>query len=210
MGRKGETALKAIVKPTRLRVVAAGFLAGCMVVLSLGSTAVHAAGTPGGEWVENSLGLNVSSAILVAADTGQVLYEVNADAPRSPASMTKLMTEYIVLDQISNKKLNWDEVVTVSKEAASTPADGSQIFLAEGDQHTVEELYKAMAVGSANDATVALADRIAGTEEQFVDLMNETAQKLGLKSARYTSATGLAESTVISARDMATDRKAHV
>ncbi|QAY68526.1 D-alanyl-D-alanine carboxypeptidase family protein [Paenibacillus protaetiae] len=192
-----------MVRPKRLGAIVAAFMAVWMVVLSLGSNAAHAAGTPGGEWTENSLGLNVTSAILIAADTGQVIYEVNADAPRSPASMTKLMTEYIVLDQIASGKLSWDTMVTVSKEAASTPADGSQIYLAEGDQHTVKQLYIAMAVGSANDATVALADQIAGTEAKFVDLMNETAQKLGLKTAHYTSATGLAESTVISARDMA-------
>ncbi|MFD1957181.1 D-alanyl-D-alanine carboxypeptidase family protein [Paenibacillus thailandensis] len=175
-----------------------------LVVLSLGSTGAHAAGTPGGEWVDNSLGLNVSSAILMAADTGQVLYEVNADAPRPPASMTKLMTEYIVLEEISNKRLSWDTVVTVSEEAASTPADGSQIYLAQGDQHTVKDLYIAMAVGSANDATIALADHISGTEQKFVEKMNETAKEMGLTSAHFTSATGLLDTTVISARDMAT------
>lgn len=146
----------------------------------------------------------MSAAILIAADTGQVLYEVNADTPRPPASMTKLMTEYIILEEISNNRLSWDQVVTVSQEAASTPADGSQIYLAQGDQHSVKDLYIAMAVGSANDATIALADQVAGTEEKFVAKMNETAQELGLTSAHFTSATGLLDTTVISARDMAT------
>lgn len=196
--------MKAMVRPKRLRTVAASLIAVCIVALSLGSTGAHAAGTAGGEWVENSLGLNVSAAILIAADTGQVLYEVNADTPRPPASMTKLMTEYIILEEISNNRLSWDQVVTVSQEAASTPADGSQIYLAQGDQHSVKDLYIAMAVGSANDATIALADQVAGTEEKFVAKMNETAQELGLTSAHFTSATGLLDTTVISARDMAT------
>ncbi|WP_336776739.1 D-alanyl-D-alanine carboxypeptidase family protein [Paenibacillus sp. MMO-58] len=164
---------------------------------------MSAAGTKGGEWVENSLGLELSSAILIDADTGQVVYEVNADEPRPPASMTKMMTEYIVLEQIKSKALNWDEMITVSEEAANTPKDGSQVYLAQGEQYKVKDLYMAMAVGSANDATIALASAIGGSEQGFVEKMNETAQKLGLTSAHYTSATGLADTTVISARDQA-------
>lgn len=164
---------------------------------------MNAAGTKGGEWVENSLGLELSSAILIDADTGQVVYEVNADEPRPPASMTKMMTEYIVLEQIKSKALNWDEMITVSEEAANTPKDGSQVYLAQGEQYKVKDLYMAMAVGSANDATIALASAIGGSEQGFVEKMNETAQKLGLTSAHYTSATGLADTTVISAKDQA-------
>lgn len=145
---------------------------------------------------------SVDAAILIDYETGQVLYEHNADEPRPPASMTKLMTEYIVLSLIEEGKLDWSTVVTTSKEAASTPADGSQIYLAEGDKHTVEELYIAMAVGSANDATIALASHIAGSEAAFVDLMNDKARELGLASARFTGSTGLQDDTLISARDL--------
>ncbi|MCM3631539.1 D-alanyl-D-alanine carboxypeptidase [Paenibacillus glycanilyticus] len=190
------------VLPVRLRSVVVAFVA-VLVALSLGTSSVNAAGTPGGEWVENSLGLELSSAILIDADTGQVVYEVNADEPRPPASMTKMMTEYIVLEQIKKKSLTWDQMITVSEEAASTPPDGSQVYLAQGEQYKVKDLYMAMAVGSANDATIALASAISGSEQGFVDKMNETAQKLGLTSAHYTSATGLADTTVISARDQA-------
>ncbi|WP_188999150.1 D-alanyl-D-alanine carboxypeptidase family protein [Paenibacillus nasutitermitis] len=152
----------------------------------------------------NSLGLEVQSAILIDADTGQVLYQVKQDDVRPPASMTKMMTEYIVLEEIKEKRLKWEDIVTVTKEAASTPADGSQIYLAEGDKHTVKELYIAMAVGSANDATVALANHIGGgTEQGFVQKMNETAKKLGLNTAHFTSATGLLDTTVISAAELA-------
>lgn len=151
----------------------------------------------------NTLGLDVKAAILIDASSGQVLYDANADEIRPPASMTKMMTEYIVLEEISAGRQSWDTVVTASHEAASTPPDGSQIYLAEGDQHPLKDLYVAMAVGSANDATIALACHIAGTEAAFVKMMNNTAKKLGMKSAKFTSATGLAETTVISARDLA-------
>ncbi|MUT67950.1 D-alanyl-D-alanine carboxypeptidase family protein [Paenibacillus sp. NEAU-GSW1] len=193
--------LKAKISPPKLRSVAIALMAVWLAVFSVGG-AVSAAGTPGGEWVDNSLGLEVSAAILIDADSGQVIYEVNADAPRPPASMTKLMTEFIVLEEITKKSLSWDQIVTVSEEAASTPQDGSQIYLAQGDQHSVKDLYIAMAVGSANDATVALASHIGGSEAGFVDKMNETAKELGLTTAHFTSATGLLDTTVISARDM--------
>ncbi|NBD27227.1 D-alanyl-D-alanine carboxypeptidase [Paenibacillus sp. T1] len=171
-----------------------------MLTTNLGSHAAHAdtyVVTP------NPLGLEVRSAILIDADTGQVLYSVDADTPHPPASMTKLMTEYIVLEEISAGRLKMTDMVTATKEAASIPPDGSQIYLAEGDQHSVKDLYMAMAVQSANDATIALADRIGGTEQGFVQKMNETAKALGLKSAHFTGATGLADTTVISASDLA-------
>jgi D-alanyl-D-alanine carboxypeptidase (penicillin-binding protein 5/6) len=174
-----------------------------MVMLSLGSAVAMANGYEGRPSTENSLGLQVKAAILIDADSGQVLYEVNSEEPLPAASMTKLMTEYIVLEEITNERLSWDEVITTSAEAASTPADGSSVFLAQGDQHTVRDLYKAMAVGSANDATIALASQIAGSEQGFVKKMNEVAGELGLKTAIFTSATGLSETTVISATDMA-------
>ena len=188
------------------------FLAVWMVVMTFGSIASYAesdgqsdtgAGAAPVQGGSFTLGDSVASAILMDAATGQVLYEQNADASRPPASMTKMMTEYIVLQKIKNKQLAWDTMVTTSKEAASTPPDGSQIYLAEGDVHSVKDLYIAMAVGSANDATIALASYLGGSEAGFVDIMNETASKLDLKTAKFTGSTGLQEDTLISARDMA-------
>ncbi|UVI30397.1 D-alanyl-D-alanine carboxypeptidase family protein [Paenibacillus spongiae] len=191
--------------PVRLLPVISAMLAVWLLMMTVGSTAVLAVGdndaTKGA--AANPLGIDAKAAILIDAATGQVLYEMNADEARPPASMTKLMTEYIVLEEIKAGRQKWDTVVTASKAAASTPPDGSQIYLAEGDQHPLKDLYIAMAVGSANDATIALADHISGTEEAFVKKMNETAQKLGLKTAHFTSATGLLDTTVISARDLA-------
>lgn len=161
-----------------------------------------------------SLGLNLKSAILIEPTTGQVLLSLNADEALPPASMTKMMTEYLIADAVQNGQLSWDQKVTVGENAAQQI--GSRIFLAEGDQHTVEELYIAMAVGSANDATVALAETLSGSEQEFVKLMNETAQKMGMKTAYFINSTGLDRAdmpekyrpdtdkeTVMSARDAA-------
>lgn len=151
----------------------------------------------------NPLDLAVSAAIVIDADTGQLLYSYNIDKPLPPASMTKMMTEYMVLKAIKEGKLSWEQEVSVSKEAASTPADGSQIYLAEGDTHTVKELYTAMSVASANDATVALATQLGGSEAGFVEMMNATAQEIGLTTATFTSSTGLLDTTLIAAKDTA-------
>lgn len=153
---------------------------------------------------ENTLGLQVKSAMLIEYETGQVLYEVNPDQALPIASMTKLMTEYIVMKEISNGRLNWDDVITITPEAADTHPSESQIYLAAGDQHTVEELYIAMAVGSANDATKALAIAVEGSIQAFVDRMNQTAEEMGLTSAVFTSVTGIEETTMMSARDVVT------
>lgn len=136
-----------------------------------------------------SLGLEVSSAILLEPVSGQILLNVNGDKPLPPASMTKMMTEYIVAELVKQGKFSWDEVVTVGKNAAKTI--GSRIFLAEGDQHTIEELYTAMAIASANDATVALAEHVAGSEQAFVKMMNDEAKRMGMTTAHFANSTGL-------------------
>jgi serine-type D-Ala-D-Ala carboxypeptidase (penicillin-binding protein 5/6) len=136
-----------------------------------------------------SLGLELQSAVLIEPTTGQILLSMNADVPLPPASMTKMMTEYLVSEAVKNGKITWDQKVIVQANAAKQI--GSRIFLAEGDEHTVEELYIAMAVGSANDATVALAELVGGSEQGFVDMMNETAQKMGMKTAYFVNSTGL-------------------
>lgn len=133
--------------------------------------------------------LNVSSVVLMEASTGQILMSNNSNVALPPASMTKMMTEYIVADMVKQGKLSWDTMVTVHENAAKTT--GSKIFLAEGDQHTVKDLYIAMAVGSANDATVALAEHVAGSEQAFVKMMNAEAKRMGMKTAYFANATGL-------------------
>lgn len=137
----------------------------------------------------DSVNLNVKAAVLLEPTTGEVLLSVNADEALAPASMTKMMTEYIVAEKVKQGELSWDTEVTVKKNAASSV--GSRIFLAEGDTHSVEELYIAMAVGSANDATVALAEHVAGSEQEFVKLMNEEAKRMGLTKTHFINSTGL-------------------
>lgn len=136
-----------------------------------------------------SLELVLSSAVVLEPTTGEVLLAVNADEPLPPASMTKMMTEYLVADAVKNGQLTWEQKVVVKENAAKQI--GSRIFLAQGDEHTVEELYIAMAVGSANDATVALAELVSGSEQEFVALMNKTAEKMGMKTAHFINSTGL-------------------
>ena len=195
--------MKVKFKSKRWMTIIAASMAMWMILLSFNSSVALAVGYNDRPSTENTLGLQVKSAILIDADSGQVLYEVNPDEPLPPASMTKLMTEYIVLEEITNGRLTWDEIVTVSAEAANTDKSESQIFLAAGDKHSVKDLYIAMAVGSANDATRALASRLGGSEAGFVEKMNDMAAELGLDSAVFTSATGLEDTTIISARDMA-------
>ncbi|MFC0298098.1 D-alanyl-D-alanine carboxypeptidase family protein [Geobacillus jurassicus] len=142
------------------------------------------------------------SAILIERDTGNVLYEKNAHEPLPPASMTKIMTMLLIMEAIDEGKLSYDEKVRASEYAASM--GGSQIFLEPGEEMTVDELLRGIAIGSANDASVAMAEQIAGSEEAFVEMMNEKAKQLGLKNTHFANATGLpAENHYSSAYDMA-------
>lgn len=140
-----------------------------------------------------SVELNIQSpsAILMDKDTGTVIFDKNSHEKLPPASMTKIMTMILIMEEIEKGRLRWDEKVRTSARAASM--GGSQIFLEEGEEMTVEELMKAIAIASANDASVALAERIAGTEEAFVKRMNEKAKKLGLKNTQFKNSTGLPE-----------------
>jgi D-alanyl-D-alanine carboxypeptidase (penicillin-binding protein 5/6) len=153
------------------------------VALLFGSGSVAAADVPTGPQI------NGKSAILMDAATGQVMYQMNADEPLPPASMSKMMTEYLVSKAVKDGRLKWDDVVATQENASMQI--GSRVMLALGEKHTIRELYVAMAVGSANDATVQLAETVAGSEEAFVKIMNDTAQQLGLKTARFINATGL-------------------
>jgi D-alanyl-D-alanine carboxypeptidase (penicillin-binding protein 5/6) len=139
------------------------------------------------------LQLAVKSAILVEASTGKVLYSNNADIPLPPASMSKMMTEYLVLEALKQKKISWDEKVPVSEYAffIARKSDSAGVYLNMGESHTVRELYKAMAVVSANDATVLLAEKVGGSEANFVQMMNKKAKELGMKNTSFVTSTGL-------------------
>ena len=150
---------------------------------------------------ELNLAENAKSAILIEASTGEVLYSKNPDQKLAPASMTKIMSLILIMENIENGNLKWNDIVVVSKNAASM--GGSQIFLEQNEMMSVEDLVKGICVASGNDATVAMAEKIAGTEAAFVKLMNDKANKLGLKNTHFVNATGLdAEGHYSSARDM--------
>lgn len=140
---------------------------------------------------ELSLLKNAGSGVLMEASTGEILYEKNKDKVVSIASLTKMMAQIIVLENIENGSLKWNDIVTASSNAAGM--GGTQIWLTAGEKMSVEDLFKGMTMASANDATVALAERIAGTESAFVKLMNDKAKELGLKNTVFKNCTGLDE-----------------
>lgn len=145
---------------------------------------------------------NVRSAILIERDTGQILYEKNSNEKLPPASMTKIMTMLLIMEAIDQGKLKWDEKVRTSEYAASM--GGSQIFLEPGEEMTVKQMLQGIAIGSGNDASVAMAEKIAGSEEAFVDMMNNKVKELGLKNTTFKNTTGLPGSDhYSSAHDMA-------
>lgn len=131
---------------------------------------------------------NVESAMLVVVDTGQVLFEKNADKPLPPASVVKVMTMLITVEAVEQGLIHWNDVVTISPRAAAI--DGSQIWVAAGDTLTVDQLLASVAIHSANDASIALAEHISGTEAAFVDWMNRRAQQLGMDEAHFINAHG--------------------
>ena len=146
--------------------------------------------------------VKAKSTILMEQSTGKVLCENNADEKLPPASVTKIMTLLLVTEAIDNGKINLNDKVTTSEHAASM--GGSQIWLEVGETMTVDELLKAAAVASANDASVSLAEYVAGSEEGFVASMNERAKQLGMKNTCFKNACGLdEEGHYTSARDIA-------
>lgn len=150
---------------------------------------------------ELNLAENAKSAILIEASTGEVMYQKNANERFAPASMTKIMSLILIMENIENGNLKWNDIVVVSKNASSM--GGSQIFLETNEMMTVEDLVKGICIASGNDATVALAEKIAGTEKAFVKLMNDKAKSLGLRNTNFMNSTGLdAEGHYSSAYDM--------
>lgn len=145
---------------------------------------------------------NARSAILIERDTGQVLYEKNGHEKLPPASMTKIMTMLLIMEAIDKGKLSWDEKIRTSEYAASM--GGSQIFLEAGEEMTTDEMLRGIAIASGNDASVAMAERIAGSEEAFVEMMNSKVKELGLENTLFQNPTGLPDKNHYStANDMA-------
>ncbi|OIK04270.1 D-alanyl-D-alanine carboxypeptidase [Bacillus sp. MUM 116] len=139
------------------------------------------------------LKVNADSAIIVDGENGKVLYEQNADSILGIASMSKMMTEYILLDAIKHGKVKWDQEYSVSELAykISQNRNLSNVPLRRDGKYTVRELYQAMAIYSANAATIALAEVIAGSETNFIKMMNDKAKELGLKKYKFVNSTGL-------------------
>ena len=134
---------------------------------------------------------NARNGILIEEKTGEILYEKNKDERVSVASLTKMMVQIIVLEKIESGEIKWTDIVTASKNASGM--GGTQIWLSTGEKMSVEDLFKGMSIASANDATVALAEYISGSESEFVKLMNDKVKKMGLKNTNYKNCTGLDE-----------------
>lgn len=183
-----------------------------LLVLQFSFSPVFATGAEGEQTSQSalteeaspSLDLNCKSAILIEATTGQVLYEQNADEALPPASVTKVMTLLLVMEAIDEGKIKLDDMVSTSAHAASM--GGSQIFLKEGEEMSVEDMLKSVVIASANDAACALAEFVSGSEEAFVARMNQRAGELGMKNTTFENTNGLddtAENHLTSARDIA-------
>lgn len=139
--------------------------------------------------IENDITPNASGAILIDADSKQILYDKNADKKLFPASTTKIMTMIIMFEAINNKKISFDDQVTTSKYATSM--GGSQVYLEEGESMSLEDMFKSIAIASANDASVAVSEYIAGSTNKFVEMMNQKAKELNLKNTHFENVTGL-------------------
>ena len=140
---------------------------------------------------EVDLAPNAKAAIIVEASTGTILYQKNIHEKLPPASMTKMMGMLLVVESVEKGQINWDDIVIISENASSM--GGSQILLETGEKMTVDDLFKGVAVASGNDAIVALGEKIAGTEEMFVKMMNDRAKELGLKNTNFKNPHGLEE-----------------
>ena len=136
--------------------------------------------------------VKAKSAVLMDVETGTVLSEQNAHEPLAPASVTKVMTMLLIMEAIDSGKIGWKDMVTASEAAAAK--GGSQIYLKVGEQMTVADMVKSIAVSSANDCACAMAEHLCGSEEAFVTKMNERAAELGMKNTHFVNCTGLDDS----------------
>ena len=149
-----------------------------------------------------SIGIEAPYVVLMEASTGTILYEKDAHTAVPPASVTKIMTMLLIFEALEGQKIKLDDMVTISEKAASM--GGSQVFLEPNEQQTVETLLKCIAVASANDACVAMAEFVSGSEEAFVNQMNERAKELGMKNTQFYNCNGLDhEGHLVSAYDVA-------
>ncbi|MDG4551889.1 MAG: D-alanyl-D-alanine carboxypeptidase [Candidatus Contendobacter sp.] len=181
--------------PTVVRTLWVSFLA--LALLTLGWTVAWA------EPIPPLSPLPVRGYILMDYQSGNVLAQDKSDERMEPASITKLMTAYVVYKALKSGKIHLSDQVTISEKAWRT--SGSKMFVKLGTQVSVEDLLKGMVIQSGNDATVALAEKVAGSEETFVKLMNQEAERLGLKSSHFTNAPGMPDPNhYMSARDIAT------
>lgn len=154
------------------------------------------AAQPASADAEESLNLLVDGAILIDADTGKILYEQNADTALGIASMTKMMTEYLLFEAIEKGQITWDQQYSVTEYTWKISQDRvlSNVPLRRDGSYSIRELYEAMAIYSANAATIAIAETIAGTESEFVNMMNKKAEEMGLEGYKFVNSTGLSNS----------------
>jgi len=151
---------------------------------------------------DNSLGLTCGSAILMESSTGTIIYEKNATEQFRPASITKIMTLILIFDALSENKITLEDTVTVSEHAADM--GGSQVYLEPGETQTVDTMIKCIAVASANDACVAMAEHVWGSETEFVNQMNERAKGLGMDQTTFVNCCGLdVDGHITTAKDIA-------
>ena len=139
-----------------------------------------------------ALSIDSKTAVLIENNSGRILYEKNKDKEMIPASITKIMTLNLIFDALSSKKIKLTDEVTTSEYAASM--GGSQVFLEPGEAQNVETMIKCISIASANDAAVSMAEFVAGSETEFVKLMNQKAQKLGMKHTHFKNCNGLDDS----------------
>ena len=173
----------------------------CVLIISCFFTSAFAANESGGK---APVQVRAKAYVLMDAVTGKVLLSQNPDQKLYPASVTKIMTMLLVAEALDSGKISFDDKVTASTDAVKK--GGSQIWLKEGEVMSVDELYKAMAVYSANDACAALAEHVAGSEDAFIVMMNERAAQLGMKNTHFENCTGLddtAENHLTTAFDIA-------
>lgn len=195
MGKMADS-LKTWMEDRDMRKVIAGLVSFILI------TGVMAPNALAAEKAEVQFAENASSAIIMERDTGEVLYEKNSEESLPPASMTKIMTMLLIMEAIDKKQLKYEDMIRVSENAASM--GGSQIFLEPGEEMSVQDMLKGIAVASGNDASVAMAEHLGGTESGFADMMNEKAKELGLEKTHFSNSNGLPiENHYTSAHDLA-------
>lgn len=188
-------------------VIAMTSIAACLLWISIGvtlaQTVTEDVAKSGTESLDTAVAIDITSpsALLMELKSGQVLYEKDADTPRRPASVTKIMTMLLAFDAMDAGKFSLEDTITVSEHAAGM--GGSQVYLEVGETQTVQDMLKCMIVSSANDAAVAVGEAIAGSETAFVSMMNDKAAELGMTNTHFENACGLeAEGHLMSARDI--------